>query len=97
MWHFNAGVAVFVSFRLFFKLVFITRSFSKWREFNGQLDLHIGDTKTDRKQSEKKKTTPNDEFNEILRIEYKFYVNVTELIFVYCILNSSISTIVRSI
>lgn len=95
MWHFNAGVAVFVSFRLSFKLVFITRSFSKWREFNGQLDLHIGDTKTENKA--RKKTTPNDEFNEILRIEYKFYVNVTELIFVYCILNSSISTIVRSI
>lgn len=47
-------------------------------EFNDQSDLHIGDTKT--KQSEKKTI---DELNEKLRIEYTFYVNVIEFLFVY--------------
>lgn len=56
-------------FSVFVKHVPIVRWFLKWKEFNGQVDLHIGDTKT--------KNKANDEFNEILWKEYKFYVNVT--------------------
>lgn len=67
-------------FSVFVKHVLIARWFLKWKEFNGQVDLHIGDTKT--------KNKANDEFNEILWKEYKFYVNVTVSI-VY-ILNSPI-------
>lgn len=33
--------------------------------------------KPNREKKNKAKKEPNDEFNEMLRIEYKFYVNVT--------------------